>query len=75
MISSNPVNEERGFLICFFCGDETIKYLKGKNSGGESGKFLKFQGIKNPYTHKYYNEKDFTIGNLIYIDTYIFKLI
>ena len=52
-----------------------LKYLKGKNSGRESDKFLERQRIKNPYTHKYYNEKDFTIGNLIYINTYIFKLI
>ena len=50
-----------------------LKYLKGKNSGRESDKFLERQRIKNPYTHKY--EKDFTIGNLIYINTYIFKLI
>ena len=52
-----------------------LKYLKGKNSGRESDKFLERQRIKNPYTHKYYNEKDFTIGNLIYINTYILKLI
>ena len=77
MISSNPANEERGFLISFFCGDETIQIFEiaGKNSGRESGKFLERQRIKNPYTHKYYNEKDFTIGNLIYVNTYIFKLI
>ena len=75
MISSNPVNEERGFLICFFVVMKLLKYLKGKNSGRESDKFLERQRIKNPYTHKYYNEKDFTIGNLIYINTYIFKLI
>ena len=30
MISSNPVNEERGFLISFFCGDETIKIFERK---------------------------------------------
>ena len=52
-----------------------LKYLKGKNSGRESDKYLECQRIKNPYTPKYYNEKDFTIGNLIYINTYIFKLI
>ena len=71
MISSNPVNEERWFLINFFCWDESIQIFEiaGKNSGRESGKFLKLQGFKNPYTHKYYNEKDFTIGNLIYVNT------
>ena len=77
MISSNPSNEERAFLISFFCGDETIQIFEiaGKNSGRESGKFLERQKIKNPYTHKYYTEKDFNIGNLIYVNTYIFKLI
>ena len=77
MISSNPSNEERAFLISFFCGDETIQIFEiaGKNSGRESGKFLERQRIKNPYTHKYYTEKDFSIGNLIYMNTYIFKLI
>ena len=77
MISSNPSNEERAFLISFFCGDETIQIFEiaGKNSGRESGKFLERQRIKNPYTHKYYTEKDFSIGNLIYVNTYIFKLI
>ena len=42
MISSNPSNEERGFLISFFCGDETMQIFEiaGKNSGRESGKFL-----------------------------------
>lgn len=77
MISSNPSNEDRAFLISFFCGDETIQIFEiaGKNSGRESGKFLERQRIKNPYTHKYYNEKDFIIGNFIYVNTYIFKLI
>ena len=77
MISSNPSNEERAFLISFFCGDETIQIFEiaGKNSGRESGKFLERQRIKNPYTHKYYTEKDFSIGNLIYVNNYIFKLI
>ena len=77
MISSNPSNEERAFLISFFCGDETIQIFEiaGKNTGRQSGKFLERQRIKNPYTHKYYTEKDFTIGNMIYVNTYIFKLI
>ena len=50
MISSNPSNEDRGFLISFFCGDETIQIFEiaGKNSGRESGKFLERQRIKNP---------------------------
>ena len=41
MISSDPINEERGFLISFFCGDETMQIFEiaGKNSGRESGKF------------------------------------
>ena len=38
-------------------------------------KFLERQKVKNPYTHKYYTEKDFILGNLIYVNTYIFKLI
>ena len=77
MISSDPENEDRQFLISFFCGDETIQVFEiaGKNTGRESCKFLERQKIKNPYTNRYYTEKDFKLGNLIYVNTYIFKLI
>lgn len=77
MVSPDPANEDRSFLVSFFCGDETIQVFEiaGKNSGRQSGKFFERQRVKNPYTDKYYNEKDFSIGNLIYINKYIFKLI
>ena len=31
--------------------------------------------MKNPYTKQYYTEKDFVLGNLIYVNKYTFKLI
>jgi len=73
MISSNSSDEERVFLVSFFCGDETIQIFEiaGKNSGRESGKFLERQRIKNPYTHKYYSESN----SDIFIDSNIKNVI
>ena len=48
--------------------------IAGNNSGREGGKFLERQKVNNPYSHKYYTEKNFNIGNLIYVNTY-FKII
>ena len=77
LISPYPSDDERSFLLSFYCRDEAIQIyeIAGRNSGRKSGKFYEKQRVKNPYTNKYYSEKDFVIGNLIYVNKYTFKLI
>ena len=77
LISPIPSDDERSFLLSFYCRDDAIQIyeIAGRNSGRKSGKFYEKQRVKNPYTNKYYTEKDFVIGNLIYVNKYTFKLI
>ena len=77
LISPFPSDEERKFLLSFYCRDEAIQVyeIADRNSGRKSGKFYEKQRVKNPYTKEYYNEKDFALGNLIYVNKYTFKLI
>ena len=77
LISPFPSDEERKFLLSFYCRDEAIQVyeIAERNSGRKSGKFYEKQRVKNPYTKEYYNEKDFVLGNLIYVNKYTFKLI
>ena len=49
--------------------------IADRNSGRKSGKFYEKQRVKSPYTKEYYTEKDFVLGNLIYVNKYTFKLI
>lgn len=76
LISSIPSDTERKFIVSFFVRDDTIQIFEvaDKNSGRVSSKFMERQKQKNPYTNRYYNEKDFIVGNTIYINKYIFKL-
>ena len=77
LISPFPSDDERAFLLSFYCRDEAIQIyeIAGRNSGRKSGKFYEKQRVKNPYTNKYYTEKDFILGNLIYVNKYTFKLV
>ena len=77
LISPIPSDEERKFLLSFYCRDEAIQVyeIADRNSGRKSGKFYEKQRVKNPYTKEYYTEKDFVLGNLIYVNKYTFKLI
>ena len=77
LISSNPADEERKFLVSFYLRDNSIQVyeMPQRNNGRESGKFIEKQRIKNPYTNLYYSEKDFVPGNVIYINKFIFKLL
>lgn len=76
MISSIPSDSERIFILSVFCRDETVQIyeIAEKNSGRVSSKFMEKQKIKNPYTNRYYTEKDFIVGNTIYVNKFIFKL-
>ncbi len=76
LISSLPSDAERKFIISFFVRDDTIQVFESadKNSGRISSKFMERQKQKNPYSNKYYTEKDLIVGNTIYLNHYIFKL-
>ena len=77
LISSVPSDEERTFIISFFLRDEAVQVYETaqRNSGRQSCKFIERQRCKNPYTKKYYTEKDFITGNVVYINKFIFKLL
>jgi hypothetical protein len=76
MISSIPADSERHFIVSFFVRDDTIQIFEvaEKNSGRQSCKFMERNRHKNPYTNKFYSEKDFAVGNTIYINKYTFRL-
>lgn len=77
LISSVAADEERKFLISVYARDDTIMVyeLADKNSGRTPCKFMERKKHKNPFTKKYYTEKDFAIGGTIYLNSFIFKLI
>lgn len=77
LISPIASDEERKFIISFFVKDQSIQVFEvaERNSGRATCKFYDRQRIKNPFTNKYYTEKDLVIGNSIYINNYTFKLI
>lgn len=77
LISSIPSDEERTFIISFFLRDEAVQVYETaqRNSGRQSCKFIERQRCKNPYTKKYYTEKDFVTGNVVYLNKFIFKLL
>jgi hypothetical protein len=56
--------------------DDTIRVFKtaDKNSVRKNAKFIERKKQVNPYTNKYYSEKEFIVGNTIYIKNYTFKL-
>ena len=76
LISQIPSDAERNFLISFFARDQTILVFEiaEKNSGRTTAKFMERKNHRNPYTNKYYTEKDFIYGSTIYLNKYIFRL-
>ena len=77
MISPEPDDETRKFIISFYCGDDTIQVYEvcDKNSGRMGGKFLERKKHKNPVNAKYYVEKDFFISATIYLGGHKFQLL
>ena len=76
LVSTEPDDETREFLLSFFCGDDTIQVYEicDKNSGRLGGKFLERKAHKNPVTAKNYEEKDFLIGNTIHLTGWRFQI-
>jgi hypothetical protein len=77
LVSTEPDDESRKFIISFFCGDDTIMIHEvcDKNSGRIGGKFMDRKKHKSPVHGAYYEEKDFLIGNTIYTAGWKFQLV
>ena len=77
LISPVPSDEERKFIVSYYVKDESIQIyeIADRNSGRLSCKFLERKKMKNPYTNRYYSEKDMVVGNTIYLNKYTFRLL
>lgn len=77
LISPVPSDEERKFIISYFVRDDAIQVFEiaDRNSGRLNCKFMEKAKKKNPYTNRYYTEKDMMIGNTVYLNKYTFKLL
>lgn len=77
LVSTEPDDESRRFIISFYCGDDTIQVYEicDKNSGRIGGRFMERQKQTNPVNGKYYNEKDFLIGQIVFLAGFKFRLV
>ncbi len=75
MISESKDDNDRNFLISFYCGDDTIQIYQNadKNSGIWGGKFSERQKYKKD--DRYLEEKDFQIGGFVKLGPYTFQLL
>mmetsp|Transcript_29457 Transcript_29457/g.44637 ORF Transcript_29457/g.44637 Transcript_29457/m.44637 type:complete len:293 (-) Transcript_29457:25-903(-) len=77
LISTEPDDETRRFIISFYCGDDTIQIYEicDKNSGRIGGRFMERKKQTNPTTNRYYNEKDFILGATVFLVGFKFMLL
>ena len=77
LVSTEPDDENREFIISFYCGDDTIQVYEicDKNSGRIGGKFMERKNHKNPVSQANYEEKDFCIGRTIFLGGFRFQLV
>jgi len=77
LVSTEPDDENREFIISFYCGDDTIQIYEvcDKNSGRIGGKFMERKNHKNPVSKTNYEEKDFLIGRTMFLGGFRFQLV
>ena len=77
LVSTEPDDENREFIISFYCGDDTIQVYEvcDKNSGRIGGKFMEKKNHKNPVSGKNYEEKDLLIGKTLFLGGFRFQLV
>lgn len=77
LVSTEPDDETRLFIVSFYCGNDTIQIYEvcDKNSGRIGGAFMERKKQTNPVTGKYYTEKDFLIGETVFLAGFKFKLV
>jgi len=76
LVSTEPDDETRLFIISFFCGDDTIQVYEvcDKNSGRIGGRFQERKKLRNPVSNNYFMEKDFTVGRTVQLGGFKFLL-
>ena len=76
LVSTEPDDETRKFIISFYCGDDTIQIYEicDKNSGRIGGRFMERKKQTNPVTGRYYQEKEFVLGEVVYLVGFKFML-
>lgn len=77
LVSTEPDDESREFIISFYCGDDSILVYEvcDKNSGRVGGKFMERKKHTNPVTGNYYVEKEFLIGRTMFLGGFKFQLV
>ena len=76
LVSTDPDDETRTFIISFYCGDDTIQVYEvcDKNSGRIGGRFMERKKQRNPVNQSYYSEKDFMLGRTVFLVGFKFML-
>lgn len=76
LVSTEPDDETRTFIISFYCGDDTIQIYEicDKNSGRIGGRFMERKKQTNPVTGRYYTERDFVLGSTVFLVGFKFML-
>jgi hypothetical protein len=76
LVSTEPDDESRTFIISFFCGDDTLQVYEvcDKNSGRIGGRFMERKKQRSPVSGNYYAEKDFTVGRTVVLTGFKFML-
>ncbi len=75
MISENRDENDRKFIVSFYCGDDTVQVYQNadKNSGIWGGKFMERK--KQSIDGRYMVDTDFQIGGTIKLGSYTFQLL
>ena len=76
LVSTEPDDETRNFIIMFYCGDDTLQIYEicDKNSGRQGGRFMKRKKQTNPETDAYYCEADLYLGRQVHLAGFTFML-
>ncbi|XP_060785820.1 EF-hand domain-containing family member C2 [Neoarius graeffei] len=83
MLTDNPIDKDRTFIISFYLSDDTITVYEPiqKNSGIIGGKFLERRRVKKPgqtlfksEMSGYYKAQDLYVGARININNHLFQL-
>ena len=76
LVSTEPDDETRRFIISFYCGDDTIQIYEicDKNSGRIGGRFMERKKQTDPTTGRYYSEKNFVLGQTVFLVGFKFML-
>jgi len=76
LVSTEPDDESRTFIISFYCCDDTLQVYEvcDKNSGRIGGRFMERKKQRNPVTNNYYAERDFVIGRTVQLAGFKFML-